>query len=214
MTVREPIEYGLAKPSDADKIVHLIATAFSTSEPLARAMDLSVAEMEEFVRPLIPAAMAQGLTIVARQTGSDQLAGALLNDDLASPLPVDPSQLNPKYLPIVSLLGKLEEHYCTGRSLAPGENLHLFMLASDEMHKGYGIGRGLVAASLALGSRKGYRTAVTEATAGASQHIFRSLGFTQQFPISYRDFLYEGKSVFHSIQEPATAILMDKVLSR
>jgi ribosomal protein S18 acetylase RimI-like enzyme len=212
LSSQEQIEYGVASASDESEIVRLIATAFSASEPLAKAMKLSVAEMAEFLRPLMPAAFAQGLTIVARRQGSDELAGALLNDDLASPLPVDPSRLDSKYLPIITLLETLEEHYNIGRTIAPGECLHLFMLAVDERFKGHGIGRGLVRASLEYGARRGYRAAVTEATAGASQHIFRALGFAERFPILYQDFVYEGKAVFGSIQDPPSAILMDKSL--
>lgn len=199
-------------PPDADRIVRLIAGAFSSSEPLARAMGLSVAEMEAFLQPLMTAAISEGLTVVARRTGSDELAGALLNDDLGSPLPVDLSRLNPKYLPIIALLGSLEEHYNVGRTIVPGECLHLFMLAADERFKGYGIGRGLVKASLSNGSRRGYRAAMTEATAGASQHIFRTLGFAELFRISYASFLYEEETVFGSIRDSSSAILMEKVL--
>ncbi len=212
MPVDELIEYDVATLSDADKIVRLIATAFSNFEPLARALGLSVAEMEEFLQPLMPAAISEGLTIVARRTGSDELAGALLNDDLGSPLPVDLSRLNTKYLPIIALLGSLEEHYNVGRTIVPGECLHLFMLAADERFKGCGIGRGLVKAGLSNGSRRGYRAAATEATASASQHIFRTLGFAELFTISYASFLHEGEVVFESIQDSSCAILMEKPL--
>jgi GNAT superfamily N-acetyltransferase len=168
--------------------------------------------MEEFLHPLMPAAMAQGLTMVARSSTSNKLAGVLLNDDLASPLSADPGDLNRKYLPIIALLETLEMHYYSGRTIARGECLHLFMLAADERLKGCGIGRGLVAASLDLGARRGYRTALTEATAAASQHIFSALGFAERFHISYPDFLYEGKTVFGSIPDPSCAILMEKPL--
>jgi len=210
--MQEQITYDVARSSDTDEIVRLTAVAFSRFEPLATAVDLSVREMEEFLQPLLPAAIAQGLTIVARREGTDELAGALLNDDLALPLPVYPSQISPKYVAIIALLESLDERYRHGRSIAPGDCLHLFMLAADERLKGRGIGQGLVTASLESGSRKGYRTAVTEATAGASQHIFRSLGFAERFEIAYRDFVHKGKTVFGSIREPATAILMDRSL--
>ena len=213
MQIQEPIEYDVARAPDADEIVRVIAAAFSRFEPLAVAVGLSLEEMEDFLRPLMPAAIDQGLTIVARREGSTELAGALLNDDLASPLPIDPSRINAKYLPIIALLGRLDEQYQAGRTIAPGEYLNLFMLAADERFKGRGIGQGLVKATLDLGSKKGYRTAVTEATASASQHIFRALGFVERFPIVYSDFPYERKAAFASIPDPLSAILMDKSLS-
>jgi GNAT superfamily N-acetyltransferase len=210
--MQERVEFDLAESDDAEGMVRLIAAAFSTSEPLALAMGLSASEMEGFLQPMMPAAMAEGLTIVARLKSTGELAGALLNDDFASPLPVDPGRLGTKALPIISLLEMLEEHYRIGRTIAPGECLHLFMLAAEQRWKGCGIGRGLVEASLENAVRKGYLMTMTEATAGASQHIFRKLGFRDRFTVPYRDFTYEDRVAFGSIQDPSAAILMDKSL--
>jgi ribosomal protein S18 acetylase RimI-like enzyme len=212
LTIQEPVEYHVAKSADAEGIIRLIATAFSASEPLAVAMSISAREMEGFLEPLMPAAIAEGLTIVARQQGTGKLAGALLNDDFGSPLPVDPSRLSTKFSPIISLLETLDERYRVGRTIAPGEYLHLFMLAADARLAGRGIGRALVEASLENGISKGYRMTVSEATAGASQHIFRKLGFADRFLVPYRDFAYEDRAAFRSIQDPPGAILMDKSL--
>jgi hypothetical protein len=213
MPILEPVRYDVAHSSDAEGIVRLIASAFSRFEPLAQAVGLSVADMEEFLQPLMPAAIAQGLTIVARRKGSIELAGALLSDDLASPLPVDPSRISRRFSPIIALLERLEDFYGGGSDAAPGQCLHMFMLAVDERLKGGGIGQGLVEASLDNGSRKGFRTTVAETTAAASQHIFRALGFAERFHIVYRDFVHDGRAVFGSIQDPPSAILMEKALS-
>jgi hypothetical protein len=59
-------------------------------------------------------------------------------------------------------------------------DLHLFMIAVDHRHKGRKVAHNLVRACLQNGARKGYHTAVTEATGVISQHIFRS-GFG--FPV-------------------------------
>ena len=82
-------------------------------------------------------------------------------DDLASPLAVDRSRPNAKYLPIVRLLESLEEQYHNGRAIASGECLQLFMLGADEGFRGCGIGRGLVRASLDNGLDKGLTTVAT-----------------------------------------------------
>jgi hypothetical protein len=42
--------------------------------------------------------------------------------------------------------------------------------------------------------------------------VFRKQGFADRFRVSYRDFRYEDKVVFASIQEHENAILMDKSL--
>jgi hypothetical protein len=54
--------------------------------------------------------------------------------------------------------------------------------------------------------------ALTEATGRISQRVFRKQGFVDRFSISYRDFTYEHKVVFASIQGHENASLMDKSL--
>jgi ribosomal protein S18 acetylase RimI-like enzyme len=111
------------------------------------------------------------------------------------------------------MLQVLDEQFRAGRSISTGEYLHLLMLAVDGQSAGRGIGKGLVQACLENGLRKGYRMALTEATGRVSQSIFRKHGFVERFKVSYRDFRYENRSVFASIQEHENAILMDKSLA-
>jgi len=59
------MDYVVAKPSDSDDIVQLLANAFSHSEPPALAMGLSVTEMEQFLRLIVPQIVASpGCAIV------------------------------------------------------------------------------------------------------------------------------------------------------
>ena len=208
----EPVDYTVVKPSDAEEMVHLLARVFSESEPPAVAMGLALRDLEQFLQLLVPRAIEDGLTILARSRDTGKLAGALLTDDFASPPAVDPGQISPKFLPIFSMLENLDEQFRQGRTVSAGEYLHLFMLAVDEQFAGRGIGQGLVEACLDNGFRKGYRKALTEATGRVSQHVFRKQGFVDRCSVSYRDFRYEGKAVFASIEGHEKAILMDKSL--
>lgn len=210
--VQAPVDYSVAKTSDVEEMVRLLATVFSESEPPAVAMGLSVRDLEQFLQLLAPRAIADGLTVLARSGDTGKLAGVLLTDDFASPPALDLSQISPKFLPILSMLETLDEQFRKGRTICTGEYLHLFMVAVDAQFAGRGIGHGLVKACLANGLRKGYRKALTEATGKISQHVFRKQGFADRFSVSYRDFKYEDKVVFASIQEHERAILMDKSL--
>jgi ribosomal protein S18 acetylase RimI-like enzyme len=212
MPVQEPLGYEVAKPFDAEEVVRLLAAVFSQSEPPAVAMDLSFRDLEQFLQSLAPRAIADGLTLVARSRYTRKLAGVLLTDDFASPPALDLRQISSKVLPIFSLLETLDAQFRKGTTISPGEYLHLFMLAVDGQFAGRGIGQELVKACLANGFRKGYRKALTEATGRVSQHVFRKQGFTDRFSVSYRDFLYEGKAVFASIQGHESAILMERSL--
>ena len=58
----EPVDYIVARPSDAEETIRLLATVFSESEPPAVAMGLSCGDMEQFLQLLAPKAIADGLT--------------------------------------------------------------------------------------------------------------------------------------------------------
>jgi ribosomal protein S18 acetylase RimI-like enzyme len=207
------VRYDVAKPSDSDEIICLLARVFSEAEPPAVAMDLSFHDFEQFLQFLVPAIIPDGLTVVSRQGDAGALAGVLFTEDFATPPALDLSRISSKFLPILSMLDSLDEQFRKGRTISPGEYLHLFMLAVDASCAGQGIGQGLIQACIDNGSRKGYRTALTEATGKVSQHIFRKNGFADRFRVSYANFTYENRAVFAALREHEEAILMDKSLS-
>jgi ribosomal protein S18 acetylase RimI-like enzyme len=207
------VNYDVATTSDSGDIICLIAKVFSESEPPAVAMALSFADLEQFLHLIVPSVIPGGLTVISRSVPTGGLAGVLLTDDFRTPPAMDLTRISHKFLPILSMLDTLDEHYCKGRTISPGKYLHLFMLAVDRQFAGHGVGQRLVRACIENGSRKGYRTALAEATGKVSQHIFRKNGFADRFRVPYRDFKYEDRAVFASIGEHEEAILMDRALT-
>lgn len=207
------MNYQIAKPSDSDEIVRLLAQVFSESEPPAVAMALTAADFEQFLQLVVPRVIADELTVVSRSGKTGTLAGVLFTDDFAKPSTLDLTKINPKFLPIFSMLDALDQQFREGKTISPGEYLHLFMLGVERQFAGRGIGQELIKACLDNGSRRGYRTALTEATGRVSQHIFRKNGFTDQFSVAYSNFTYQNRLVFASICEHEEAILMDRSLS-
>ena len=206
------MSYTVAGSSDADDVACLLAAVFSELDPPAVAMGLSCGEMKQFLQLVAPRVILDGLTVVARSADDGRLAGVFLTDDFASPPELDQGQINSKLLPIFSLLEMLDEQFRRGKTIAPGEYLHLFMLGVDAQFARRVIAQGLVQACIDNGRRKGYRVALTEATGKVSQHIFRKNGFADRFSVAYRDFAYENKTVFASIREHDKAILMERSL--
>jgi GNAT superfamily N-acetyltransferase len=204
--------YAIAEPSDSDAIVHLLAMAFSESEPPAVAMGLSFHDMEYFLRLVVPGIVEYGLTAVARDKDRGTLAGVCLTDDFAKPPALDLTAISPKFLPIFSMLEELDKEFWKGRSVSAGECLHLFMLAVNADYVGRGIAQGLIQVCVDNGILKGYRLAITEATGNVSQHVFRKSGFADQISVAYSDFVYQRRFVFAAIVEHQRAILMDRVL--
>jgi ribosomal protein S18 acetylase RimI-like enzyme len=204
---------GVFRASDTAAVVDLLARVFSAAEPPAVAMGLTPAEMERFVSLLCPAAAADGLTVVARVLGTNQIVGVLLTDDFGAPPTLDLSKISDKFLPILTMLEGLDEQYRKGRSIVAGQYLHLFMLAVDTHFVGHGIAQQLVTACLSNGRQKGYTHAVTEATGVVSQRVFRKVGFTDRVRVTYRDYRYDGRPVFASIRDHMATILMDRTIT-
>ena len=207
----ETPRYSIASAADSRDIIQLIAKVFSESEPPAVAVGLTTADMENFLGNIVPRILSHGLTITARDD-KEELAGALLTEDLALSPDFNPSLVSRRFTPIMAMLKELDSKYLWGQTVRPRDYLHLLMLAVDPRLSGYGIAQALVANCLKNGAPKGYRTAVTEATGNVSQHVFRKQGFVERIRVSYQDFRCDGKAPFASILEHHGAVLMDKKL--
>lgn len=212
LPVPVPIEYGPYQPDDTEAMVSLLANAFSRREPLAVAAGLTPAEFGQFVRLLCPKAEIERLTMVARHAVTGELVGALLSEDAASAMPEGLQRLSPKFGPIFDILGRLDAQYRGGRVPCVGDSLHLFLMGVAPGCEGQGIAQGLVATCLEHGARRGYRVAVAEATGRPSRHILGKRGFVTRAEQPYRSFTFCGRTVFVSIAEQGSAVLMDKVL--
>lgn len=206
-------EYRVATVADTEEIINLLARVFSESEPPAVAMGLTFGDMKQFLRLITPEIVSILLTVIAREKGSGELAGALLTDDFALSPQFELDQISSRFAPVFSMLEELDERFRAGRTISPGEYMHLFMLGVNARFTGAGIAKSMVEACLENGLHKRYRTAVTEATGKISQRVFQKNGFVERFAVAYRDFKYEGKAVFASIKEHDRAMLMERVLS-
>ena len=110
------MNYYVAKSSDTDAIVRLLAQVFSEAEPPAVAMALSAADFEQFLRLIVPIVVADGLTVISRTAETGGLTGVLFTDDFAKPPTLDATQINPKFLPIFSMLDRLDQQFRKGKT--------------------------------------------------------------------------------------------------
>jgi GNAT superfamily N-acetyltransferase len=169
-------------------------------------------ELFDFVKLFGPKAAKEELSVLARDRETGQVIGAMLADDFASEPPEGIEHTSETFGPILGLLDEADTQYKRGKSLRVGDYLHLFMIAVARQHTGKKVAQNLIEACLENGVRKGYQTAVTEATGVISQYICRKYGFVDRLTISYKTFEYLGSRVFASIEGHMGTILMDKVL--
>lgn len=212
ITVADGVEYGILEEAEAGAMARLLAEAFSRFEPMGVAVEIPHEQVERLVTAFVPKALTEQLTIVARDASARHLVGALLADDFGTVPPQGLEDAAPCFAPIGALLESLDEQYRAGTLVAPGTHAHLFMLGVAERAALRGIAGKLVETSIANATRIGYRTAITEATGSASQHVFRKRGFRDLLRASYKEFMFNGQRVFSSIDGVEGTILMTREL--
>lgn len=207
------VRYELFTLNTLDEMALMVAEAFTHYEPLSVIQAIPLKEFVDFVKLLGLKVQQEELTVIARDQVTDQVIGAIIADDFAATLPESSGHLSERFEPVFALLAELNTHYKQGKNIQLGEYLHLFMIAVTHQCKGKKIAQNLIQACLENSIRKGYKTAVAEATGVISQHILRNkFGFVDRFEIPYKTFTYQGRRVFESIKEHNGIILMDKTL--
>lgn len=205
---REGFRYSICRPVDVAELVDLLATAFSRHDPPAVASGLTEDDLVTYLGFVAAAVGEDGLTIVARDTASGEMAGVLLTEDAGAPAQIDLGALSPRFRPIFELFGELEAAVGQTEPIQAGTTLHLIMLGVRERFAGRGIAQRLVEACLANGAALGFREAVTEATNRTSQHVFSKLGFVARAKASYSRFRHDGVATFASIGEHGGIVSM------
>ena len=113
--------------------------------------------------PVVTSQATQRLTIVGGDLRSGDLAGALLNEDAATPSPDGMGELSPKFEPILDLYGQLEDQTAQPEEIEVGTVLHLFLLGVDARFVGRGIRAGCGCLILTVPSRAGGQGSFHEA---------------------------------------------------
>jgi len=203
------VQLSVCTRADLDELVDMLSVAFATHDPPAVAVGLTVSEFADLVDLYRDRAADGGCTVVAR-AANGEMVGAILAEDSAAPFPQGLERLSQKFDPIFEILTDLEAEYRRGRSVLPGDAIHLFLLGVNHAYCRQQIAQRLVGACLEIGVARGYRLAVTEATNSVSRHVFGKLGFVERARRSYTDYRFGTRPVFASIAEHAGPVLLDR----
>ncbi len=209
----EGVQFRLFEMDALDDMASVVAEAFTRDEPTSVTLNIQFNEFADWVKLFGPTAAREQLTLIARDSRTNEPVGSIIAGDFASPPPEGRDELIKELRPILALLDELDAQYKAARSIPPGEYLHLAMFGVRPHRHGEQIGQRLVRFCLENAITKGYKTAVAEATGQISQHILaQKFGFTACHEASYKDFTYEGRRVFKSIRRPTGVVLMEKPL--
>lgn len=203
--------YEILTKHSLDEAIEVLADAFTRSEPMTTARNITKHEFTDFVRVLWPMSGRDDLSLIGRDKDTGEVVAAVIATDFERT--PDPEHLSHKFAPIIALLNALEEKYRAGRTIRAGKYLYIFMLTVSERRRGQNIGQQLLQTCLTNGTARGYVNAVTEAIGLVSQHVCIKLGFVERLRINYAEFVYHEKHPFRDIKHSTATILMDKQLT-
>ncbi|WP_226586739.1 GNAT family N-acetyltransferase [Microseira wollei] len=193
---------------DIEETAICISQVFSSFETLAKALKISGNEMYWLALPVCEKAADEEISIIAKERKTKEVVGFIISEDFLTIYPDPPLGIDNKFEAVFCLLSELEENYRSCHPVKAGQVLHIFMLGVQEQYTKRHIATTLVKENLNLAKHHNFEIAITEATAVGSQHIFRKLGFTEEFAIAYKSYKFKGKQIFSSIEKPSSCLLM------
>ncbi len=201
------IIFRIMQHDDIEQTVDLSSQIFTKYEPITKALKVSYDEYQEAVEPYCKKAAQDGLSIVA--TNSDgEVVGFVISEDLMTEPSSDIDETNNKFEAAIALIHDLQSKYTTKNPVQIGQALHIFLLGVKEEYKNKKIATTLVTENLKLAKSHNFSVAIAEATGLTSQHIFRSLGFVEEFAVAYNSYTFQGEKLFQSINNSHSCILM------
>jgi GNAT superfamily N-acetyltransferase len=193
---------------DRVEAVELLTEAFCLGDPVEAALGITPDEFRVMVDLELEPAQHNGLGMVARDTGSGRLLGALIAVDALADSVDGRGRISRKFQPISEISHQLHEHYVNGREIRPGTCLYIFMIGVRPDLAGQGLGKRLIGEVLRHARRKGYGSAFVLATNLASAHAFERQGFRTLRMVDYRTYQFRNRLVFASITaHPGVALM-------
>ncbi|MGB3589339.1 MAG: GNAT family N-acetyltransferase [Tunicatimonas sp.] len=215
MNIAEKTRKIILKPLEPKHVVaatHCISTTFTKGEPMSEALAISEEEFSYFAQLFIQKAAIDQLSVVA-VTDTDEVVGALICEDYASPPPTGLEHVSEKFGPIAGLLETLGERFAQLHNVIPGSHLHMFMCGIYPQYARQQFAQRLISFAEDIARERGYKATVCEATGAVSQHMVKnSLGYTYVDEIIYQDFQYEEQAVFSTINTVKSCVAYYKAL--
>jgi len=196
----EGLVYDVLRESDTDQMVDCIINTFAKDDPLSLAAGLSPLDLKAFIiNVILNDCLASGCSIVARDVEKNIIAGAVLISDFGDESEPDISLLPENFMPIVMILGALEDQLRNDREIKKGELLHVIMGGVRLEYMKKGLLQNLLAKGSVLAKKSGFTGAFSEATGRISQFVAAKVGSKVLYEIKYSEFDFDGRKPFFPI---------------
>jgi PHD/YefM family antitoxin component YafN of YafNO toxin-antitoxin module len=181
---------------------------FFTQEPMVKALNISRESIEPYVKELIEKAIDDRLSFVQLNDNQEVVAVVIAEDYFGEPSDTL-LELSAGLEPVFALLEKVGSTFCANNLMKTNRFYHLLMIASAEK----GAATFITKVALEFAKKKGFVSAVVEATGTISQHIIQNtFHFKELQAVPYANFEYNGKKVFEDITTSEACKFYEKEL--
>jgi hypothetical protein len=209
--------------ADAEQALQFACREFVTESPVHRVVGVAYDEYLSYLRAPFMTMAAEGLSFVAVDTESAELAGCVLAGDfcpetnapLSEELQYDePHDEVPESMrAIKALLNELERPYKQSVSNSSDEILIVDIAAVNRAARGQGLYRRLRLSAQGAAKERGFSRVVGELSSAATQRFcVEKLGHKIINEVAYKTFRFNDTLPFASIEHPSTLQLVEGVL--
>lgn len=208
---KKGIKYEFLTKASAEEAFIVVTDTFLNHEPVISSLGVNREDYLSCAKVYCASAAEKGLSLLARDRNSGQIAGFIICEDLVTEWNQDEdAKLISLIAPVISLVHVLERNFRLENNFKKGQCLHIFQVGVFPGFQGKSIATTLIQEAVEAARAKGYCYAAADCTGPISQHCHQKCGFTQQDSIDFRSFNFEGKIVFPKLE--GKCVLMVKKL--
>ncbi|MGB3511492.1 MAG: hypothetical protein WBA93_20095 [Microcoleaceae cyanobacterium] len=212
MLEENEIVYKILQEKDLEQTINCLVDVFPNAEPISIALKITPNEFYPFAEMICRKAVAEGLSHIAKDRATSEVAGFIISESLSQDLYAEEDKnISQKFKIAFQFLQELNEQYEMDKKVVNDKIFHVFLLGAREEYKGRKIANKLVENNLKMAAQAEFSKAIVEATGNISQHICRKYGFEDKAFLDYQTYEYRGIKVFEEIKEHKSCILMEKV---
>lgn len=205
------------QPYQAYEVYQLLINTFRVDEPMCKYTKLTIEECSGAFSDYVQHSLSHGVSFVALDPISLKVVGCRLNTIVDRNFPsisLDFYALYPaKEADLLTFLQQLCEPI-DQLPLTVEKILRFDVLCVMEQHRGKGVAKALVDASVSLGKELSLNAIITTATSIKTQRLFDKIGFATLKTIAFEDYRDSvGNRIFFNVPiEESMAKLMIKYL--
>jgi len=207
------IEYRLLDQDSFQASLDCIVEVFLKSEPITSLMKVGVGEFLPFASGLLRHALGQGLSWVAVDRITGEVAGIRVTTKLDEDFEPRVS-FGPKMDVVVEFLSSVSEQGRPLLACSPKKSVHSHMVAVDSRYQGLGVAKTLLERASFWAWWKGYETSVGEVTSAFNQRILSKIpSYKAIHRVSYQEFQKDGRRPFEALKDHSECVLFQFDLS-